>query len=310
MKKTSARLALGESWRRLWRYWPGLLVVYAVNLLSAVALALLPANGLLEAARRPALTQAAGGISAGMIVDFLGAGLTNTMSGINPDGRAFQLSALWVLLAGVLLPFVAGLPAALLNGGLTLVYVEAPAPWKWKRFAWGCWHWFGSFILLGLSQVLLTVLVVAPAAVLIGVAATRWAWAGWALALLLAVVLAAGLALFETAAVWLVAQPSLNFARALWTALRYGLGQVRPLAAIYAVLLLGLGLAHLLYNGLWPLLPLAAWPLVLVVQQGFILTRLAARLLRLGACAALIVPAAVTPAAVTPTSMPPSSSPG
>jgi hypothetical protein len=143
--------------------------------------------------------------------------------------------------------------------------------------------------MLGLGQVLLTVLVATPAAILMGVVASRAVWALWLLAALLAVLLAALLALFEVAGVWLVAHGSRNFAQALAAAARTLVKQAGPLAVLYALALGGLALGHGLYTGLlWPHLPLAVWPLVLMAQQAFILFRLAARLLRLSACASLV----------------------
>ena len=84
------------------------------------------------------------------------------------------------------------------------------------------------FLVFGLVQALLTALVGVPAAVLMGLASSRAPWAVWALAALLAAVLAVSLALFEVAGVWMVSQSSRNFARALGAALRYLREQARP----------------------------------------------------------------------------------
>ena len=281
--------ALLEGFRRLTHYWPALLAAYGVNLLSAVVLAAFPALGLFQAAYRPALADAAQGISARMVVDFIGGGITNATQGINPDGRAVQLALLWALVTVVALPFLAWLPAAFLNGGLVLTYVESPAPWRPRRFLWACWHWFGPFLLLGLGQVVAPALIAVPAVVFLGAAWEQARWAAWIVAALLAADLAVSLALFEVAGVWMVSHTSRNLGRALREAFSFLFRNAGSLAVIYAVALAGLGLAHALYDlGLWPHLPLAVWPVVLVVQQAFILTRLAARLLRLSACAVLI----------------------
>jgi len=282
-------LALREGFARLRRYWPALLAAYGVNLISALLLALFPALGLLGAAQRPALAEAAHGISANMVIDFMGSGILNATQGLTPDGRAFQWAALWALVTAAVLPFVAGLPAAFLNGGLVLAYVESPARFTWKRFLWGCWRWFSAFLMLGLGQVLVTLLVGVPAIILIGLASGRAPWAVGGLALILALALAVSLALFELAGVWMVSRGSRNFARALWQALVYLVRHAGALAVLYALALGGLGLVHALYLwGIWPRLPLEVWPVVLVAQQAFILLRLGARLLRLSACAVLM----------------------
>ncbi len=298
MKIVEAGRALREGLRRLGRHWPALLVAYGVNLVSALALAIFPATRMLEWAQRPALEQAANGISARMVVDFLGAGITSTALGINADARDLQLAILWVLIVAVVLPFVVGLPAALLGGGLVLTYVESPATWSWKRFAWGCWHWFGAFTLLGLVQAIVTGLASVVAVILLAVLGVA-SWLGWVVAALLAIDLAATLALFEVAGVWMISNRSRNIANALGQAFRYLLKHAALLGSLYAAALGALALAHALYVwDVWPNLPLAIWPLVLVAEQIFILVRLAARLLRLSSVAVLMAPSAA-PAAVS-----------
>lgn len=269
----------------------GAAVAYGVNLASALALAIFPAARLLEWAQRPALEQAASGISARMVVDFLGAGLTNATLGINADARDLQLAMLWGLAAAAVLPFLAGLPAALLNGGLVLTYVEAPAPWSWQRFTWGCWHWFGAFILLGFIQALLAAVMSVVTVVLMVMVAGEASWLAWALAASLALYLTVMLALFEVAGVWMASRSSRNIAQAVGAAFRFLLARAIPLAALYAVALGALALVHGFYVwGVWPHLPLAFWPVVLMLQQAFILVRLAARLLRLSSVVALMAP--------------------
>ncbi len=179
------------------------------------------------------------------------------------------------------------------SGGLVLTYVESPAPWSWKRFTWGCWHWFGAFILLGLVQVIVTGLASVVAVILVVMVLGEASWLGWVVAALLALDLAVTLALFEVAAVWMVSRPSRDVIRALVQAFHYVIEHAAPLAALYALALGALGLVHALYVwGVWPNLPLAFWPLVLVAEQAFILVRLAARLLRLSSVAALMASSA------------------
>lgn len=271
-----------------------LLVLFAANLASALLLAALPALGLTAwLGHRPAIRHAADGTDAWLVLEGLLASFANTALGQGADVSEFAQKAIyvaWANLAALLLaPVAAWLPTAFLTGGVLLAYAEAPASVRLRRFLWGCWHWFGAFLLLGLVQGILFALVftaVAIVAVLLISALGQWlAWVIIPLAVLFGVL---WLALFEYTRVAAVAEGTRNIARAFGRAVRFCFRHPLAVGGLYGLALLTLGLAHALFRvGLFPRLPLTWWLLVLAVQQAFILVRLWARLVRLAGATAL-----------------------
>jgi len=263
-----------------------LLILFAVNLLTALLLVALPALGLLGPAHRPAVRQAADGVDAWLVIETMMSPLTNAVlegstEPTPPPG--LQQGILLVLLTAALLPLLSWLPASFLTGGVLLTYAEAPPSFRWRRFLWGCWHWWGSFLLLGAVQGVASILLFAP---LIGAAggaiAAAGGWLVWLVVPLLALVAVLWLALMEITRIAAVVGGRRNVARAFGGAVRFIFRHPLPVAGLYGLALLLLALLHALYRlGLMPHLPLDWWPLVLVVQQAFILARLWARLARL-----------------------------
>jgi hypothetical protein len=278
------------------RYRRVLATLFAVNLLSALLLAVLPALGLVATlGHRPAIRQAADGVDAWLFIETMMAALTDRALGQGDLPSDLTRGLRQVVPLGlatvVLLPLLAWLPATFLCGGLLLTYVEAPRAFRWRRFLWGCWHWFGPFLLLGVVQVLLFVVVLGPAiAVGAGIAAIAGAWLLWLAVPLLVLLAVVWLALFELARVIAVASGERNVPRAIGRAGRAIWHHPRPVAVIYGLTLLLLSLLHVLYRwGLMPHVRLEWWPLVLVVQQAFILGRLWARLVRTAGGVALVL---------------------
>lgn len=262
---------------RALRYWQVLVVLYLVNLITALLMAALPAYSLIEPAYRTAIHDAAQGVPAWMALETMLAPLIAMNLGGSPG---LQGQGLWLLvysLAGIL-PFAAWIPAAAVSGGALLVYAEAPQPFRWRRFWWGCWHWFGVFLLLGLAQGLLTLALFLPLILAGGFAMAAAGWTLWIVLPLLALLAVVWLAWMEGARLFAVAGGTRNvaagFGRAVAATFR------RPLLfggfyVLAALLLFGL---HALFRlGLMPVLPLHWWLLVLVLQQAFILSRLLAR---------------------------------
>ena len=107
------------------------------------------------------------------------------------------------------------------------------------------------------------------------------------------------LALFELARAGAVVAGERHVGRALGGALRVLRRRPWPVMLFFGLALGVLGLSHALFRwGLTPVLPLDWWLLVLVVQQAFVVLRLALRLWRLGGEVALVgQPAAVSAAA-------------
>ena len=186
------------------------------------------------------------------------------------------------LLTALALPLIAWLPAAFLGGGVLLIYAEAPLPFRWRRFLWGCWHWFGVFLLLGTAQgIVSATLFVLVVSVALGAVAAVGGWLAWLVVPPLVFVALLWLALMECTRIAAVVGQTRNVFRAFGEAVRFVLRNFFAVTGLYGLALLLLGLLHALYRwGLMARLPLDWWLLVLVVQQAFILARLWARLLR------------------------------
>lgn len=278
---------------RATRYRRVLLILFAVNLVSALPLAVLPALGLAAGlGRRPAIRQAADGVDAWFVLEMLMAPMSSTVLGEEAWSELMrwlrQMAALSFFTA-MLLPIVAWLSAALLSGGVLLTYAEAPGPFRWRRFLGGCWRWFGAFLLLGAAQGVASLLLFAP---LIGVAASAVAvaggWLAWIVVPLLALLAALWLALMDCTRIAAVVGDTRNVVRAFGRAARFVFRRPLALAGLYGPALLLPVLVQALYRwGLKPLMPLHWWPLVLIVQQVFILIRLWIRLTRLAGGVAL-----------------------
>ena len=273
------------------RYRWVLAVLFAVNLFSALSLAVLPAWSLAAGmGHRPAIQQAADGVDAWLVFETLMSSVTDLTLGETSEAVGGSgLTTLSVLLSTLALPFVAGLPATFLSGGVLLTFAEAPAPFRWRRFLWGCWHWWGAFLLLSVAQGIVSTLFVPLTGVVTGVIAAVGSWLTWIVVPALALLVLLWLAVVEFIRVAVVVERTRNVFEAFGRMVR--LASFRNLLAVvglYVLALLLLGLFHTLYRwGLMPRLPLDRWPLVLVVQQAFVLARLWARLVRMAGGVAL-----------------------
>ena len=160
----------------------------------------------------------------------------------------------------------------------------------WRRFLWGCWHWFGAFLLLGAVQAVASVVVFALlVGAAMGAVAAVGGWLTWVVTPVLALAAVLWLALTECTRIVAVIEGTRNVLRAFGGAMRFVLRHIPSMAGLYGPALLLLGLVHALYRwGVMPYLPLEWWPLVLVVQQATIAARLGARLVRLAGGVALV----------------------
>jgi hypothetical protein len=279
-------------------YWQVWLVLYAANLLAALLLALLPALSLVSGpGHRPAIRQAADGLDAWLIIETLMS--PSTMAALGQGGPPLELPpglqevVLLILITVIALPSLAWLPSSFLSGGMLLAYSEAPAPFGWRRFLWGCWHWFGTILLLGVIQAAGWLVVLVPAGILIGAATAVSRLLLWPMVALQAFWLVFWLVLLENSRVAAVASGSKNVGRAFGRALRFVFHRPLPVAGLWALSLLLAGLVHALYRlGLVPYLPLERWLLVFLLQQAFLFGRLGIRLVRLAGETALMVEAA------------------
>ena len=271
--------AFRQGWRNSTRYWQALIVLFLVNVVGGGLLALLPGLLLLGQAHYPAIREAAGGVPAWMLFEILLNPVTNanlaagtTANLLSPSLKSGVFA---MLLALVLIPWAAWLPGCLVSGGLLLAFKEAPAAFSWKRFLWGCWHYWSAFLLLGLAQTLLTLIVCIPAIVICYIVFHLAPWS----ALLSAPILLIGLiwwtAFFELGQAYLVAGDERKIGGALRIAKMTLLHRIATLSGYYILSLAGLLVLHLVFQvELLPRLPLVYWPLVLAVQQAFIFLRL------------------------------------
>ncbi len=295
-----ANLALGwKSFRQglglAWRCWSVTLLLWAGSLLAALCLAFLPALQLLEPAHLSSIAQAADGLDAWMVLEAFinGSGAGATLQGTQPQvSTGFQTGMLLGMVTLVFLSLFAWIVPAFLNGGVLLVLVEAlapeaaPGPFRLRRFFWGCWHWFAPFLLLDALFTLVWLLALLPLVIGFGMAMARLGAWGSLLLPLPGLILLFWVALVELTHVCAVQEMRRNIFYALGQALH--LIWRRPLAifALYFLSLLLLLALHLVFRSLLlPRLPLAFWPLTLVVQQAFIVLRLGVKAARLGGLA-------------------------
>ena len=277
------------------------LILFAVNVASALLLAALPALGLAAGlGHRPAIRQAADGVDAWLVIETLFSPLADGTLGQGvstptPPVQGGAQAAMLVLATAAALPLLAWLPTVFVSGGVLLTYAEAPQRFRWRRFLWGCWHWFGAFLLLGVGQFSVSLALFLPAltAAVAAIAAAGWlVWIAVPGLLLLAVLWTA---LMEWTRATAVVSGTRNVFRAFGGAAGFIFRHLLVVAGLYGLALLALGLVHALFRGglkmypsAMPHVPLDWWPLVLLVQQAFILARLGARLVRLAGSVALI----------------------
>jgi hypothetical protein len=282
---------------RTGRYWQLWLILYVFNLLGALVLALLPALSLVSGpGHRPAIRQAADGLDAWMVIETLMS--PSTMAALDQGATENVLTPglQQALLVGAItllaLPWLAWLPSALMSGGLLLIYSEAPQPFRSRRFLWGCWHWFGSFLLLGLVQAFGLILALLPTLLLLMPAARVGRWLAWLIVAGLVLWIALWLVLLEYSRIEAVVGRTRNSARAFGRAVRFVFRHPLPVAGLYLLTLVLAGMLHALFRlGLLPSLPLNQWLLVFLVQQIFMLARLVLRLVRLAGGTALVAAA-------------------
>jgi hypothetical protein len=273
------------------QYRRGLLILFVITAVNAALLTANPTLSLVDwLGQRPAVREAADGLDAWMVIETLFSAGVDASLGQDPDVvDPAQQTMLLGLLTLAVAPLIAWLPNTFLKGGLLLVYAEAPQETSWSRFLWGCWHWFGAFLLLGGIQVLLSAILLAG--LLLAGGALLMAGAGPVVGLLAP--LALGLALmwragFGFARVVAVVEGTRNVLRLLAQGARFVLRHAGGVLALEGLAFLLVALLAALYAwGVRPALPWEAWTLVLVVQQVFVLAQLWARLSRLAGRTAL-----------------------
>lgn len=291
----NAWAAFLTGWGRVFRYWQVIIFLYAINLCSGILLALLPAVQLIQPARLLSVQEAAQGIPVWMMQEL--AGLLSNGTGMPIDAaQAIPLQELPAAMAfgmgaAVFAPLLAWLTGSILVGGMILVYSEAPRPFNWKRFFWGCWHWWFVFLALGLVQVFFILALVLGGIWLVVAIGQTFPGALWIVLLPLLgfmILILLSISVLEYTRVVAVQEGTRNLPRSAIRSARFLFQRPVGFIGFYslaAVLLLAI---HLLFRaGLFPQTPLQFWPVVLLVQQAFVLVRLFARGQRLAGAAAL-----------------------
>ena len=266
------------------RYPQILFSAYVFNLLSALLLLLIPAFLLIEPARYTAIQTAADGIDTWLVTELMMStttypALQSLSETLSPDW--LNQSILVIVATLLTIPLLSWLPSSFLAGGTLLTYVDAPQEFSWRRFLWGCWHWFGTFLLINMllgivTQVLVVIL-------LIGIGFTFSAFGGlsnWVTIPIFVLIMTPWLAILEYTRLLAVSSNTRNTFQALWKAI--GLVFHRPLAlmGLYALSLLTLLLTHFIFRPLLLSEFVSWWPLYLIVSQIFIAARLSTRLVR------------------------------
>jgi hypothetical protein len=295
---------------RATRYWQVWLAVYAAHLLAALVLVALPALSLVSGpGHRPAIRYAADGLDAWLVIEILmspmslaALGETGMEPGMSP---ALQEVLLVGLVTAAATSVLAWFLSSFLSGGLLLTYAEAPRAFRWRRYLWGCWHWFGTFLLLGVVQALGWAVTLVPGAILVGAASSVGPWLAWLLVAVLGLALILWWVLVEYSRINAVAGETQNLFLALGRSARFLLRRPLAVAGLLLLSLIPAALLHGLFRyGLLPRLPLDLWFLVLLVQQIFILGRLGIRLVRLAGGMALVAVQPPVPDGSPPASQP------
>ncbi|MBN1427736.1 MAG: hypothetical protein JXB07_05075 [Anaerolineae bacterium] len=281
--KTTSWQAFRNGLTRSIRYPQVILCAYLFNLLTGLLLAVIPALTLVDPAHRTAIQDAANGIDMWLVEEILGSTTTysilqETASGPPPWLQQASLVVFFILLA---VPVLAWLTASFLRGGILLAYVEAPQPFSWQRFFWGCWHWFGAFLLINLLLEIATLLLMSILLVGIVMAASAaGAWINWITLSLLVLIIVPWLAISDYTHLFAVVDQTRNVFKAFGKAFILIFRRPLALAGLFGLSLLMLLLIQAAFRILLPSLPPDWWPLVFVVTQVFIIARLWSRLVR------------------------------
>jgi hypothetical protein len=276
--------ATRNGFERFVRYPQLLFSAYVLNLLSALLLVLVPALLLIGPAHYTSIQTAADGIDAWLVAELMMSTTTYpALQGLSESLPPDWLSQSLLVIAGILLimPFLAWLPASFLAGGTLLTYVEAPPEFSWRRFLWGCWHWFGAFLLINLILGIMTQILVAG--LFAGMIAASSAIGGsinWITVPFFALVLTLWLIVLEYTRLFAVYHQTRNPFKALRSAITLIVHRPLALIGFYVLSLLILLLIHVIFRTLL-VSEFVSWGfLFLTVSQIFIMARLSVRLTR------------------------------
>jgi hypothetical protein len=266
------------------RYPQILFGAYILNLLGALLLLLIPAFLLIEPAHYTAIQTAADGIDTWLVTELMMStttypalqGLSETQS---PDWLSQDILVIVVTL--LVIPLLSWLPSSFFAGGTLLTYMEVAQEFSWRRFLWGCWHWFGTFLLINMLLGIVTQVLVILLLIGIGFAFSAiGSWGNWITIPIFVLVMIPWLAILEYTRLLAVSSNTRNAFQTLWKAI--GLVFRRPLVlmGLYVLSLLTLLLMHIIFRSLLQSEFVSWWPLYLIVSQIFIAARLLTRLVR------------------------------
>jgi hypothetical protein len=279
-----------EGIRRSGQSWQVLVVLWLGELLPAFLLALLPALNLIEAARLTAFQETASGIPGWMGAELF-ASFSTWQQGLGFDlasmfNRSFFSTAVtWLLIV----PPVAWLISSFLYGGTLGRYLRPGEDFQLHRFFSQCWRWWGKYLLLALVQVVTGLVILATGGFFFILGLSISPWLGVLVLILALLTLGWWLALFELSRVSLAARDDHSILQSL--ARSSSLLRRRPwlLLRYYLLSLLGLLAVNFIFRlGLFPVMPLTVWPLVLVLEQAFIILRIWLRAARYAGDAVLM----------------------
>ncbi|MEM7118729.1 MAG: hypothetical protein AAF614_40300 [Chloroflexota bacterium] len=279
---------LSKAWGLVNRYRQLWLAVWLLNFLLAFGLALLPALNLVDASRWTAIRDVADGFDGWLFLEAFGPAL-GAQVGLG-DGEATLSDSVTAVLQQattllILIPVLAWVSHAWLKGGILFVYQQAPAEFQWRPFFRACWRWFFPFLLAGFLQASVTLVMIALILATMGpLAGAAGSWVWWGAVPFVAIGFLLWLAVGELTAVYAVAQNTHNIFRTFFQAFGFVATHLLTIFSLYIPTILVLLAVHALFRyGIHPELPRLWWPLVLLVQQLFIISRLVLRLWRFAA---------------------------
>lgn len=269
---------------RFLRYPQVLFCAYLLNLFSALLLVSVPALLLIGPAHYTSMAIAADGIDTWLVSELLLAMSTQpALQGLAAPVTPDWLSQGLFVAASILLimPFLVWLPGSFLAGGILLTYRESPTRFSWRRFLWGCWHWFGAFLLANLLLGVITQLLVGVLVTVASIASsTLGSFINWILILLLTLVIILWMIILEYTRLIAVDSDTRNIFRAFRDAVVLVFRRPLSVLSFYGLSLLTLLFTHWIFRSLL-LSEFASWGLIFfIVSQLFILARLAVRLMR------------------------------
>lgn len=273
------------------RYWPIILIFFAVNACAAAAWTVPLRAALAPVWDRPGVWGPDGGLPVAALAEHMLSlsRVADVTAPEAPEDLAPETTLATLAVLGGLI--VAAAAAALLPGGAILIYHEQSPSFSFRRFIWGTAHWGVPFLVLWLLEAVVTALAWALGffLLLLGLGA-----GAGACALVPGLIIVLGAPFFfgmlaEYARVASVAHDRRNPFAMLARAWRAVSARPGAYIGIYALgPVLALALLALYGYVLSPTIALAALPVMIVVQQMVVVLRLLARLWRLASETALM----------------------